>query len=119
MKCQSVLTFLLLVVSVLGNRGLGGLKGNRGAFGIPGENGEPGIPGRAGNKGSKGEAGETTCYVTERGRRVEKSCVEAATYEELGRDAARDVGVGLTYIRWGRTTCPVGGATIVYSGKII
>lgn len=100
-----------------GDRGLGGLKGNRGAAGIPGENGEPGIPGRAGNKGSKGEAGEATCYVKERGRRVEKSCVEAATYEELGRDVARNDGVGLTYTRWGRTTCPVGGATIVYSGQ--
>ena len=107
------------VVSVLGDRGFGGLKGNRGAAGIPGENGEPGIPGRAGNKGNKGVPGETTCYVTERGRRVEKSCTEAATYEELGRDAARDVGVGLTYVRWGRTTCPVGGATIVYSGTIV
>lgn len=107
------------VVSLLGDRGSVGLKGSRGAAGIPGENGEPGIPGSSGTKGNKGETGETSCYVTERGRRVEKSCVEAATYEEPGRDLGRDDRVGLTYIRWGRTTCPVGGATIVYSGKMI
>lgn len=109
----------VFIVSFLGHRGLVGLKGSRGAAGIPGENGEPGIPGRAGIKGNKGEAGETSCYVTERGRRVEKSCIEAATYEEPGRDVARNEGGGLTYIRWGRTTCPVGGVTIVYSGKMI
>lgn len=100
-----------------GDRGLSGLKGSRGAAGIPGENGEPGIPGRAGIKGDKGEAGEATCYVTERGRRVEKSCFEAASYQDTDRDQSGEGGGGLTYIRWGRTTCPVGGATIVYSGK--
>ena len=108
--------FLFFFLPLIGDRGLPGLKGGRGAAGIPGENGEPGIPGRAGNKGVKGESGQTTCYVTERGRRVEKSCFEAASYEEIGRDQARDDGGALTYIRWGRTTCPVGGARIVYSG---
>jgi len=100
-----------------GIRGQPGMKGIRGAPGIPGENGEPGIPGRVGIKGDKGEAGETTCYVTERGRRVEKSCFEAASYEEPNRDQSQGDTGGLTYIRWGRTTCPVGDARIVYSGQ--
>ena len=109
-----------LLVVILGERGLPGLKGGRGASGIPGENGEPGIPGRVGIKGDKGEPGETTCYVTERGRRLEKPCFEASLYEEPGRDQlSRDATGGLTYIRWGRTTCPAGGADIVYSGKRI
>lgn len=93
------------------------MKGGRGVPGIPGEDGEPGLPGTVGSKGNKGERGKTTCYVTERGRRVEKSCFEAASYEEIGRDQSKDAGGALTYVRWGRTTCPVGGATIVYSGK--
>lgn len=100
-----------------GDRGSSGTKGARGASGIPGENGEPGIPGRVGIKGDKGEPGETTCYVTERGRRLEKPCLEASLYEEPGRDQSSDDMGGLTYIRWGRTTCPVGGARIVYSGQ--
>lgn len=101
----------------IGARGLPGMKGGRGVPGIPGEDGEPGLPGTVGNKGDKGERGETTCYVTERGRRVEKSCFEAASYEETSRAQSRDAGGALTYVRWGRTTCPVGGATIVYSGQ--
>ena len=103
--------------SCSGDRGLPGMKGSRGAAGIPGENGEPGIPGRVGNKGDKGEAGDTTCYVTERGRRLQKPCLEASLYEESGRDQSNADNGGLTYVRWGRTTCPVGGARIVYSGK--
>ena len=93
------------------------MKGSRGASGIPGENGEPGIPGRVGVKGDKGEVGETTCYITERGRRLQKPCPEASLYEEPASEQSGDDTGGLTYIRWGRTTCPVGGAKIVYSGK--
>ena len=93
------------------------MKGARGTSGIPGEHGEPGNPGRMGAKGDKGVAGETTCYVTERGRRLEKPCLEASLFQEPGRaQSGADMG-GLTYVRWGRTTCPVGGARIVYSGK--
>lgn len=100
-----------------GERGGLGLKGARGTSGIPGEHGEPGNPGRMGAKGDKGVAGETTCYVTERGRRLEKPCLEASLFQEPGRaQSGADMG-GLTYVRWGRTTCPVGGARIVYSGQ--
>ncbi|CAH3015203.1 unnamed protein product [Porites evermanni] len=100
-----------------GDRGLTGLKGTRGVAGIPGENGEPGIPGRVGIKGDKGEAGETTCYVTEKGRRLEKPCLEASVYDDsAGTQNTGDTG-GLTYIRWGRTACPVGDAKIIYSGQ--
>ena len=112
-------SFLIWSCFYLGDRGLTGLKGTRGVAGIPGENGEPGIPGRVGIKGDKGEAGETTCYVTEKGRRLEKPCLEASVYDDsAGAQNTGDTG-GLTYIRWGRTACPVGDAKIIYSGKIL
>ena len=107
---------LLLISCRLGDRGATGLKGARGISGIPGENGEPGIPGRSGMKGQKGENGQTTCYVTERGRRLEKPCIDASLYQQPRDESSGDMG-GLTYIRWGRTTCPTGGARIVYSGN--
>ena len=112
-------SFLIWSCFYSGDRGLTGLKGTRGVAGIPGENGEPGIPGRVGIKGDKGEAGETTCYVTEKGRRLEKPCLEASVYDDsAGAQNTGDTG-GLTYIRWGRTACPVGDAKIIYSGKIL
>lgn len=99
-----------------GDHGTTGLKGVRGISGMPGENGEPGIPGQSGMKGQKGENGQTTCYVTERGRRLEKPCSDASSDQELRDGSSGDMG-GLTYVRWGRTTCPVGSARIVYSGQ--
>lgn len=107
---------LPLISSCLGDRGATGLKGARGISGIPGENGEPGIPGQSGMKGQKGENGQTTCYVTERGRRLEKPCSDASLDQERRDESSGGMG-GLTYVRWGRTTCPVGDARIVYSGN--
>ena len=107
---------LPLISCCLGDYGATGLKGARGISGMPGENGEPGIPGQSGMKGQKGENGQTTCYVTERGRRLEKPCSDASSDQELRDGSSGDMG-GLTYVRWGRTTCPVGSARIVYSGN--
>ena len=97
-----------------GERGKMGAKGGRGVSGSPGDDGEPGTPGRKGDKGNKGDTGEATCYVTEQGRRVPKSCHLAALAADQSRGKKEPHGA-LTYVRWGRTTCP-SHADEVYSG---
>ena len=52
--------------------------------------GEPGVPGSRGPAGPQGPKGTQG-------------------------DSAK---VGVTYIRWGKKTCPNGGATLVYEGNI-
>ncbi|EDO38084.1 predicted protein [Nematostella vectensis] len=102
-----------------GVQGLPGPKGDRGPTGLSGENGEPGARGDTGRKGEKGDKGVATCYVTKRGRRTPKPCYLASYMDDddssWESDSARATGV--VYTRWGRTTCPQGGARSIYSGQ--
>ena len=78
-----------------GRDGLTGPQGPQGIAGIPGT---PGTPGRDGVKGEKGEQG-----------------VEGPKGSEGPKGTPGLAGV--TYTRWGRTTCPrIQGTSIVYEG---
>lgn len=72
---------------------------------MDGDDGEPGYPGRRGEKGKKGERGEATCYVTEQGRRVPKPCDLAMLDADQSR-GKKEQNVAVSYVRWGRSTCP-------------
>ena len=71
------------------------LRGRDGRDGLPGRDGEDGAPGPKGDKGDKGDKGMSG---------------------EQGPPGPKSAGV--TYIRWGRTTCPnVPGTQLVYTGR--
>ena len=71
------------------------LRGRDGRDGRDGEPGPRGLPGRDGNTGPKGEKGDMG---------------------EQGPPGPSSGGV--TYIRWGRTTCPnTAGTELVYAGR--
>ena len=71
------------------------LRGRDGRDGRDGEPGPRGLPGRNGNNGERGQKGDTGVQ---------------------GPPGPRSGGV--TYIRWGRTTCPdTEGTELVYAGR--
>ena len=78
--------------------GRDGLTGPQGPQGTAGTPGTPGTPGRDGLQGQKGEKGEE------------------GTRGPQGPQGTPGLG-GVTYTRWGRTTCPqVEGTSTVYEG---
>ncbi|XP_019637841.1 PREDICTED: short-chain collagen C4-like [Branchiostoma belcheri] len=79
-----------------GDLGQPGTKGARGA-GAKGAKGDTGLQGSKGQKGSQGASGNNGEY----------------TISFYGLLLCTG---GAVYVRWGRKTCPSGGATIVYSG---
>ena len=71
------------------------LQGRDGRDGLPGRDGEDGELGERGEKGEKGDHGETG---------------------PPGPPGPRVAGA--TYVRWGRTTCPIGNGTeLLYAGR--
>ena len=71
------------------------LQGRDGRDGLPGRDGKDGEPGERGEKGERGDQGETGPQGPP-GPRV----------------------AGATYVRWGRTTCPIeNGTQLLYAGR--
>ncbi|XP_019636378.1 PREDICTED: short-chain collagen C4-like isoform X1 [Branchiostoma belcheri] len=87
-----------------GPRG-GGAKGVKGDTGLQGPKGEKGSQGASANNGlgAKGAKGDTGLQ----GSKGQKGSQGASGNNGFG---------GTVYVRWGRKTCPSGGATMVYSG---
>ena len=94
---------------VPGPPGTDGHDGAPGPPGIDGQDGHDGVPGVAGLDGKDGERGEKG-DGGERGVRGEKG--DPGTRGPQGLS-----GGGVTYTRWGRTTCPgTPGTELVYAG---
>ena len=82
-----------------GRDGLTGPPGPPGPQGLAGMPGTPGTPGRDGQPGTKGEKGQ-----------------EGPT----GAQGPSGLNGGVTYVRWGKTTCPnVPGTETVYDGYTV
>ena len=96
---------------MVGSNGLQGQQGVTGAPGSRGRRGNPGTNGVDGKGGEKGAKGDTVC-VQDEGYTVTSTSCESLSNFKTG-------GGGLLYYRWGRTSCPTGGSSRIYSGELI
>ena len=102
-----------------GRDGRDGVKGERGDTVHSGEKGEPGDPGEKGDKGIHGMQGPIGISgprgpAGEKGMRGDPGL--QGPQGEQGVQGPPSGGV--TYTRWGRTTCPTGqGTELVYAGR--
>ena len=100
-----------------GSRGFKGSKGFRGYRGQSGDPGDPGRMGPPGRRGTKGNPGSAQCYETKQGRRYRVSCSAMSQQPDQADDEEKKPSGAFVFTRWGRTTCPRGGAKLVYSGQ--
>ena len=106
---------------VPGTKGSTGVPGAKGDIGVPGAKGDTGVPGAKGNKGVPGTKGNKGVPGTKGNKGV------LGTKGNKGVPGAKgNIGVpgpkgdgtgGVVYVRWGHTSCPGGGAQLVYAGR--
>ena len=97
-----------------GEKGQQGLRGQEGQQGLPGLKGQQGLRGQEGQQGLRGEKGQhgQQGLHGEKGMRGDPGGAKG----EQGVQGPPSGGV--TYTRWGRTTCPTGqGTELVYAGR--
>ena len=92
-----------------------GAKGDRGSVGFTAQKGQKGSQGYTGQKGSIGSQG----YIGQNGQNGSQGYTGSRGYTGQKGQKGEGSGSGVTYTRWGRTSCPsISGTQLVYSGKV-
>ena len=90
------------------------LRGRDGRDGLPGRDGREGVPGPQGPPGPKGDTGRPGGPPGPQGQPGARGATGAKG--PIGPPGPRSGGV--TYTRWGKSTCPnITGTDLVYSGR--